>query len=99
MEAFAGLAVLSGLWLPAALLFCGLAASEAAQSKNRSGVAWFLSGLVFGPLGLLGIAACDKYVRKQVVFPGRLPEREKVLTHKDIAGEYADPVANPRLPR
>jgi phosphotransferase system glucose/maltose/N-acetylglucosamine-specific IIC component len=45
------------IWAPFALMFCAGTAAEAAQSKGRSGFAWGLAGLLFGPLALLAIAA------------------------------------------
>jgi len=35
--------------------FCGLGAAMIAQSKGRSGLGWFIAGVLFGPLALLVI--------------------------------------------
>ena len=35
--------------------FCGIGAAMIAQSKGRSGLGWFIAGVLFGPLALLVI--------------------------------------------
>lgn len=46
------LALLVALWIPCAV-FCGVIAED----KGHGGIAWFWSGLLFGPVGLLAVAA------------------------------------------
>ena len=46
------LVLLVALWIPCAV-FCGLIAED----KGHGGIAWFWSGLLFGPVGLLAVAA------------------------------------------
>lgn len=46
------LVLLVALWIPCAV-FCGVIAED----KGHGGIAWFWSGLLFGPVGLLAVAA------------------------------------------
>ncbi len=41
-------------WGTLALIVAGIA-----QGKNRSGLSWFLGGLVFGPVALFFLLLCD----------------------------------------
>ena len=46
------LVLLVALWIPCAV-FCGVIAEDI----GHGGIAWFWSGLLFGPVGLLAVAA------------------------------------------
>ena len=51
------------LWIPCAI-FCG----TIAEDKGHGGIAWFWGGLLFGPIGLLAVAALSdqklqRYIR------------------------------------
>ena len=50
------------LWIPCAI-FCG----TIAEDKGHGGIAWFLGGLLFGPIGLLAVAALsDRKLRRYI---------------------------------
>ena len=50
------------LWIPCAI-FCG----TIAEDKGHSGIAWFWGGLLFGPIGLLAVAALsDRKLRRYI---------------------------------
>ena len=50
--------LLVAVWIPCAC-FCGVIAED----KGHGGITWFWAGLLFGPLGLLAVAALSD--RKQ----------------------------------
>ena len=50
------------LWIPCAI-FCG----TIAEDKGHGGIAWFWGGLLFGPIGLLAVAALsDRKLRRYI---------------------------------
>jgi hypothetical protein len=56
-EGAAALGVLGLLWAGFIWIMCMGWAAAAASSKHRSGFAWFVAALLFGPLALLALAA------------------------------------------
>ena len=49
-------------WIPCAV-FCG----TIAEDKGHNGIAWFLGGLLFGPIALLAVAALgDRKLRRYI---------------------------------
>ena len=46
------LVLLVALWVPCAV-FCG----TISEDKGHNGISWFWAGLLFGPVGLLAVAA------------------------------------------
>ena len=50
------------LWIPCAI-FCG----TISEDKGHNGIAWFWGGLLFGPIGLLAVAALgDRKLRRYI---------------------------------
>ena len=50
---FSFIAIFALLWFPFAWLACAIFSGIIASEKRYSGVAWFLLGVLFGPLTLL----------------------------------------------
>ena len=49
-----------GLWLP-----CAVFSGVVAEDKGHNGIAWFWGGLLFGPVGLLAIAALSDRTQRR----------------------------------
>ncbi len=60
-------------------LFCGVAGSRMMETRGRSGLAGFLLGILFGPLGLIIILLVSDSAEK-------VAEKQQELAHRSSRG-------------